>query len=172
MEKRGWKIVTNDITTLMFGIEDASYMAQNIVIAAESLGLGTCYLGSPIWAMDKISKKYNLPKRVVPFVQITIGHPAEDPPSRPRYPMEFTVFEDTYPKELDIDRAMKEMDEGYLGQKYYKNAGFMINPEPLKEEEHTFENYGWTEHISRKLGLWMGDTEEQKALLKERGFDI
>jgi FMN reductase (NADPH) len=172
MEKRGWKRVQNDLSLLMFGIEDASYMAQNIVIAAESMGLGTCYLGSPIWAMDKFAKKMKLPKRVVPIVQITIGHPAEDPKLRPRYPLKFTLFENTYPKELDIEQAMKIMDEGYVGQQYYKKAGYMIDPTTVKEEDHSFDNYGWTEHISRKLGLWMDDIEAQKALLRERGFDI
>jgi FMN reductase (NADPH) len=172
MEKRGWKIAQNDLTLLMFGIEDASYMAQNMVIAAESLGLGTCYLGSPVWAMDKFAKKYKLPKRVAPIVQITIGHPAEDPEVRPRYPLEFTMFENAYPKELDMEKAIEAMDEGYLAQEYYRKSGYMIDPTAVKKENCSFDNYGWTEHISRKLGLWMGDMEEQKALLKERGFDI
>ena len=172
MEKLGWKIIQNDLTLLMFGMEDASYMAQNMVIAAESLGLGTCYLGSPLWAMDKFAKAYKLPKRVVPIVQITMGHPAEEPPVRPRYPLNFTLFEDEYPKSLDIESAMKAMDNGYLTQEYYRKAGFMIDPTQVKKEDHTFENYGWTEHISRKLGLWMDDIDEQKELLKERGINI
>ncbi len=172
MEKRGWKIKTNDLTNLMFGIEDASYFAQNIVIAAESLGLGTCYLGSPIWAMGRFAEQYKLPKRVVPIVQIAIGHPSEDPPCRPRYPLDYCLFEDNYPEKLEIDSAMEEMDVGYLAQDYYRKAGVMINPSDIKEEDQTFETYSWTEHISRKLGLWMGDLEEQKKALKERGINI
>lgn len=172
MEKRGWKPVQNDLTLLMFGMEDASYMAQNMVVAAESLGLGTCYLGQPIWEMDRIAKAYKLPKRVVPIVQITIGHPAEDPEPRPRYPLDFTLFEDSYPKKLDIDNAARTMDDGYIGQGYYRKAHFMIDPSEVKPEDHTYKDYGWTEHISRKIGLWMEDTEAQKTLLKERGFNI
>jgi nitroreductase len=172
MKKRGWKTVTNDLTLLIFGIEDASYMAQNMVIAAESLGLGTCYLGNPIWAMKNVAKNYRLPNRVAPIVQITIGHPAEEPQVRPRYPMNFTLFEDVYPTELDIDKAIKDMDEGYISQGYYKKARLMIDPSPVKEEDHDFSDYGWTEHISRKLGLWMDDVEVQKKNLKERGFKI
>ena len=46
MALRGWKVVTNDLLLLMFGIQDAAYMAENMVIAGESLGLGSCFLGS------------------------------------------------------------------------------------------------------------------------------
>ena len=37
-EKRGWEIEVDDFQLMMFGIQDAAYMAQNMVIAAESLG--------------------------------------------------------------------------------------------------------------------------------------
>ena len=35
-KRRGWEILMNDITLLLFGIQDAAYLAQNMVIAAES----------------------------------------------------------------------------------------------------------------------------------------
>jgi FMN reductase (NADPH) len=40
MAQRNWRIVINDLSLLLFGIQDASLMAENMVIAAESLGLG------------------------------------------------------------------------------------------------------------------------------------
>jgi FMN reductase (NADPH) len=46
MEKRGWKIEANDLSVLILGIQDATLMAENMVIAAESLGLGSCFLGA------------------------------------------------------------------------------------------------------------------------------
>ncbi|RKX18885.1 MAG: hypothetical protein DRP51_08360, partial [Candidatus Zixiibacteriota bacterium] len=45
MQRRNWKTVTNDLSLLVFGMQDASLMGENMVIAAESLGLGSCYLG-------------------------------------------------------------------------------------------------------------------------------
>ncbi|HMA69494.1 MAG TPA: nitroreductase family protein, partial [Candidatus Mcinerneyibacterium sp.] len=45
MEERNWEPVTNDLSILIFGIQDAAYMAQNMVVAAESMNLGTCFLG-------------------------------------------------------------------------------------------------------------------------------
>ena len=44
-KKREWDIEVDDMQLLIFGVQDAAYMAQNMVIAAESLGLGSCYIG-------------------------------------------------------------------------------------------------------------------------------
>lgn len=41
MARRGWKVESNDLHLLLFGTEDAIMMAQNMVVAAESMGMGT-----------------------------------------------------------------------------------------------------------------------------------
>lgn len=92
MEKRGWKPVTNDLVLLFFGIQDAALMAENMVIATRSLGLGSCFLGSAMFRADKIAEEYHLQKRVFPLVQLAMGYPDEEPPPRPRYPLEFTLL--------------------------------------------------------------------------------
>ncbi|HHE37543.1 MAG TPA: hypothetical protein ENL20_03095 [Candidatus Cloacimonetes bacterium] len=174
MEKRNWQIATNDLSSFLFGIQDAAYFAQNMVIAAESLGLGTCYIGSVPYFADKIAKDFKLPKKVFPLVGITIGFPAENQPTRPRYPLDFVLFEDEYLKldEKKIDEAMQEMDEGYLAQDYYKKANFMVKLIGERKETFTFENYSWTEHISRKLGQWDPSPEKILEQLKKCGFDL
>jgi len=125
MAKRGWKTVANNMTMLMFGLQDASLMAQNMILAAESIGLGTCLLGAAPSVAGKLQKIYHLPPLVFPMVQLVMGFPAEDFPPRPRYPYEFTCFEDHYPQltDVDVEKAMQVMDEGYLAQGYYKNKG-------------------------------------------------
>ncbi|MEF8835555.1 MAG: nitroreductase family protein [Candidatus Thermoplasmatota archaeon] len=174
MEKRDWDLITNDMTLLLFGIEDASYMAQNMVIAAESMGLGTCYLGSPIRTAKNLKEKYDLPDRVFPLVQLVIGYPAEDPPTRPRYPLNFVLFEDEYPElsDKEIEEAMEEMDEGYLEQDYYRKLDAKIPLKGDESDDYTYEDYSWTEHISRKWGQWYEDLEKQKEILEACGFDI
>ncbi len=174
MEKRDWDLVTNDLTLLLFGIQDASYMAQNMVIAAESLDLGTCYLGSPVRTAKNLRKKFDLPDRVFPLVQLVIGHPDEDPPTRPRYPMDYVLFEDRYPTLSDesIEDAMKEMDKGYLEQDYYKNLDAKISLKSKEEDEYDYNTYSWTEHISRKWGQWYDDLESQKEIVCACGFKI
>jgi nitroreductase len=174
MARHGWKLVSNDLHVLLFGLEDASYMAQNMVIAAESLGLGTCFIGGAQMRAEAIAREYHLPLRVFPAVQLTVGFPAEDPPVRPRYPLEFTLFEDRYPElhESAVTRAMQVMDEGYLEQGYYRKADLMLDLEDGREETHSFETYSWCEHISRKLGQWTPDGRELREQLVKRGFHL
>jgi nitroreductase len=174
MAKRNWKLVSNDLTLLFYGIQDSALMAENMVIAARSLGLGSCFLGSAMFRADKIAEEYKLPKRVFPLVQLAMGYPAEDPPPRPRYPKEFTLFENKYP-ELDdkrITKAMQTMDEGYLAQDYYRKLNAKIKLEGDRKETFTYDNYSWTEHISRKWGQWHPDPKELLEQLRKRGFHI
>lgn len=174
MAKRNWKLVTNDLLLLVFGIEDASLMAQNMVVAGRSLGLGSCFLGSAPYRADKIAEEYNLPEKVFPLVQLTMGYPAEDPPPRPRYPMNFTLFEDKYP-ELDktkVTKAMHAMDEGYLAQDYYRNMKAKIPLEGDRKESFTYDDYSWTEHICRKWGQWYPKTKQLLEQFEKRGFHI
>ena len=174
MELRNWHFVTNDLLALIFGFQDSAYMAENMVIAAESLGLGSCFLGNAPYIADKIADEYNLPDRIFPLVQLTMGYPAEDPPVRPRYPIDFTLFEDTYPAldEETVRAAMKEMDDGYIGQEYYARANHKIPLQEGREETFTFENYGWTEHMCRKWGQWFPDLSELLKQFEKRGFHL
>jgi FMN reductase (NADPH) len=174
MAERNWKMVENDLSLLLLGIQDAALMAENMVIAAESLGLGSCFLGDVPYQAEAIIKKRKLPKRVFPLVGLVMGYPAENPPPRPRYPLEFTLFEDEYPETSDaqVEEAMKVMDEGYLAQDYCRNANYIIPLESDREETFTFDDYSWTEHISRKAGQWMPDLDELIEPLARCGFNV
>ena len=174
MEQRGWKTSSNDLFNLVLGIQDAALMAENMVIAGESLGLGSCFLGGWPLSAKSLQKKYKIPQRVFPLVGLTMGYPAENPPIRPRYPLDYHLFENEYPEfdEETIQQAMRVMDEGYLAQDYYRNANYMIPLQGKHEETYTFENYSWTEHISRKLGLWWRTPRSILAAFKTCGFKL
>ena len=173
MAERNWEMIGDDGLLILLGMQDAALMAENMVIAAESLGMGSCFLGGAPFRAAQLIKKYNLPKRVFPMVQLTIGYPNGDFPPRPRYPTEFVLFEDSYP-EFDqelIHRAMKIMDEGYLAQDYYRNLKAIIPLEEDREETFSYDDYSWTEHISRKWGqrLFPENVNDQ---LEKCGFYI
>ena len=174
MAKRGWTMVSNDLSMLLFGIQDAALMAENMVIAAESLGMGSCFLGNSPYRVERIRKQYQLPIRVFPLVELVMGYPAEEFPTRPRYPLEFTMFEDRYPDLTDamIEDAMRIMDEGYLAQGYYRKQKAKIKLEVDREETFTYDNYSWTEHISRKWGQWLSDPKELLDQMEKCGFTL
>ncbi len=172
MSRRGWKTVANDLAILLLGIQDAALTAENMVIAAESLGMGSCFLGNTPYRARQIRKKFKIPARVFPLVELVMGYPAEEFPTRPRYPLEFTLFEDCYPEMTDqmIENAMKVMDEGYLAQDYYRKQKAKIRLDGLRRDTFTYDNYSWTEHISRKWGQWMNDPVELLEQLEACGF--
>ncbi|MEZ0395073.1 MAG: nitroreductase family protein [Anaerolineales bacterium] len=174
MKLRGWEVVTNDLDLLFFGIQDAAYMAQNMVVAGESLGLFSCFLGAAPHMAERIAREFKLPRRVFPLVQLVMGYPAEDFPPRPRWPLWFTLFEDEYPEFTDeqVAEAMKVMDEGYLAQGYYVKQKAKIRLEGGRRETYTYDNYSWTEHISRKWGQWYPSPKELVEQLRKRGFDV
>ena len=173
MARRGWQKYSSDWMMLVLGMQDAAYMAENMVIAAESLGMGSCFLGAAPLRADRIAAQYHLPLRVFPMVQLSMGYPAENPPTRPRYPLDFTLFEDRYPEftEEQITRAMAVMDEGYLAQDYYSRLKARIHLEGEREETFTYETYSWTEHICRKWGQpYFPDILKEQ--FEKRGFDF
>ena len=175
MARRGWKTISNNLSMLIFGIQDAAYMAENMVMAAESLGMGSCFLGMTPYNATKIQKAYRLPLRVFPLVELVMGYPAEEFPPRPRYPLEYTLFEDRYPEMTEemVTQAMQSMDEGYLSQGYYIKQKAKIDIEMEgKEETFTYQDYSWTEHISRKWGQWLADPTELLQQLAACGFAI
>ena len=174
MARRKWSFITNDLFMLLFGAQDATLMAENMVMAAESLGMGSCFLGATPYNTERIVKQYKLPKRTFPLVQLVMGFPAENPPPRPRYPLEFVLFENEYPELTDemVTRAMQAMDEGYLSQHYYRRLKALIPLENNRPETFTYENYSWTEHISRKWGQWNRSPNELLGYFTKQGFDF
>lgn len=67
-------------------IMDACFVAQNMTMAAECLGLGSVYIGFA-FANDELIKELELPKGVLPLTLLCVGYPDEHPPTRPRWPV-------------------------------------------------------------------------------------
>ena len=96
---------------------DACIMAQNVVIAAESMGLGTLYIGSIHNDPAELCALLKLLPLTFPVVGLGIGIPNQDPSLKPRMSMSLRSFENTYQAPKDILAALSEYDE--LMQTYY-----------------------------------------------------
>ncbi len=96
---------------------DALLVAQNVCLAAESKGLGICYLGTTTYNAQKIIEILKLPMGVVPVTTITLGYPAEVPELTDRLPLEAVVHYETYkdysPNDINQLYAEKEQMEVY-----------------------------------------------------------
>jgi len=81
---------------LLNGTIDASILAQNICVAAESYGLGICYLGTTLYNAPEISKVLNLPSGVIPITSLAIGYPEVVPELTDRLPLDSVVHYEEY----------------------------------------------------------------------------
>ncbi len=161
-----------EVGLLIFGVQDVAYMAQNVVTAAESEGLGTCFLGGALW-VEELAEIFGLPERVIPIVGMVVGWPAEDPPVRPRIPLKCVLHYETYHDLTDeeVSEALKVMDAGLIREGYYKKLQAKIQVEG--EDKETYDTYGWGEHVSRKYGsAFTGIHGLVTRILKERGMNF
>ncbi len=92
---------------LFNGTIDSSILAQNICVAAESYGLGICYLGTTLYNAPEISKVLHLPVGVIPITTLTIGYPEIITELTDRLPLDSTVHFEEY-QNYSSDR-IKEM---------------------------------------------------------------
>ena len=92
----------DNLQSFIWAVVDAVAATQNACIAAESLGLGVCYLGTVTFNSHELVKIYGLPEGVVPVTCITMGYPAEEPPLADRLPLEGVVHMERY---QDYDEA-------------------------------------------------------------------
>jgi nitroreductase len=85
---------------LMLACCDALIAAQTAVIAAESLGVGSCYIGDIMENYAAHQALFNLPRYTFPICMLCLGYPDPKLPAgrkmTPRFERRFVVFQDSY----------------------------------------------------------------------------
>lgn len=84
---------------LMLAVTDTAIAAQNAVVAAESLGLGSCYIGDIMEKCEEHRRLLQLPDYVFPVVMLVLGWPTEQQKQRQkpeRCERKHIVHENTY----------------------------------------------------------------------------
>lgn len=90
---------TPGVGDLMLAVCDAMIAAQNAVTAAESLGIGSCYIGDIMENYEQQRELLRLPEYVFPVGMVIFGFPTAQQTDRPkpeRVPMEYIVHENGY----------------------------------------------------------------------------
>ncbi|WP_330959225.1 oxygen-insensitive NADPH nitroreductase [Photobacterium sp. 53610] len=101
----------------LIGSIDAALMAQNALLAAESLGLGGVYIGGIRNHPADVSVVLDLPDHVIPLFGLCLGHPDQNPELKPRLPQSLVVHQDSYQHELPR-QLLAEYDEKV--RRYYQ----------------------------------------------------
>ena len=67
---------------LLLAVTDAAIAAQNAVTAAESLGIGSCYIGDILEQYETHREILRLPEYVIPCAMLVFGYPTGQQKSR------------------------------------------------------------------------------------------
>lgn len=125
---------------------DTALAAQNALVAAESLGLGACYVGGIRTNIDLVCDLLELPDYCFPLFGMTLGWPSKNDAAqvRPRLPLYARAFEESY-KQGPIEAGIDELEaantayldeQGRPGQSWIRNAlGQWSNTEGLHGRE-------------------------------------
>lgn len=105
------------------GFTDACLAAQNVVVAAESLGMGAVYFGSVLNDTEEVIKILDLPEYTFPVVGLGFGKPNQDPQMKPRMDMNLKVFENKYNVYNDYSSLISEYDKEMTTYYDLRNAG-------------------------------------------------
>ncbi len=99
---------------LMLACSDALIAAQTAVIAAESLGIGSCYIGDIMERAEEVSDLLELPRHAFPVAMLCLGRPALDRPVQPRMTRNM-VMRDRYHRLSagERDATLRELAETF-----------------------------------------------------------
>ena len=130
--------------------------AQNVVVAAESLGMGTVYLGSFFNDTAKIVELLNLPKYTYPAIGVAVGWPSQEPQLKPRLPKEVIHMENGYRELENPLEELKEYDATVT--EYYD----------LRDANRRVDAF--TKQVSTKYHTLGAKRAEMLDVLKAQGF--
>ena len=129
-------------------VVDAALVAQNILVASESAGLGVCMIGGIRNNPDQVCELLKLPDKVFPLMGICLGWPDYEPMIKPRLPRRLVV----HGEECDdrhLEALLAEYDREIKAIGLYDGARRKV-PSP-DGREVSDEEYSWTEHTARRL---------------------
>lgn len=109
-DRRATVDATEYLESTILGFVDTSLAAQNAVIAAESLGLGTVFVGAIRNDPDGVAAELNLPDRVFAAFGLAVGvpDPAESAGVKPRLPQRAVLHREVY--DAAADAVIDEYD--------------------------------------------------------------
>ena len=132
------------IGDLMLAVSDANIAAQNAVVAAHSLGIGSCYIGDIMENRDLQKDILGLPDYVFPAAMLVFGYPTPQQLEREkpkRADMEYIVAENSYP----------EMDGEYLRGMLRHSMGTEGYDEKIQAFCRRKYNSGFSREMTRSV---------------------
>jgi len=110
-----------------FGVLDAALSLENMVIAAEALGLGSVIIGSVIEHPGRVKEILELPEHCLALSVLCIGHPKRKPTRREKWNHKVIVCKDRY-RDISLEDILN------YWRRSISNGLRRIGKKPTKEE--------------------------------------
>lgn len=98
------------IRSFLMGIQLTGIVGQAICVAADALGLGSCYVGTALAKAGEVAEFLELPQGVFPGVLISIGYPAEEISTRKKHRLSTLLHEERH-RDLPDDELLAAYKE-------------------------------------------------------------
>ena len=137
---------------LMLAVTDAAIAAQNAVVAAQSLGLGSCYIGDIMERYEDQRRLLALPPWVFPACMLVLGWPTQQQRERKkpaRFDPAFVVHENGY----------RRLDEGQLRAMFRDRCGGQSFEGFLSAFCDRKYESDFSREMSRSVGEYLRDLE-------------
>jgi nitroreductase len=146
---------------LINAIIDAMLFAQNICVAAETQGLGICYMGTTLYHAPEISAVLNLPAGVLPVTAITMGYPAAEPGLTDRLPLEAVIHDESYK-----DYTKEWIDKLYHDQEALESSKRFVEENKKQNLAQVFTDVRYP----RKDSIYF--SEKLIEAIRKQGFQL
>jgi FMN reductase (NADPH) len=159
---QGYEHYADNVENFILASVDATLAMQNAALAAESLGLGFCYIGGIRNNSRDVIELLGLPQKVFPLNGMTLGWPQEPPEIRPRLPLEAVLHWDQY--DANDIAALEEYNHTMI------ESGIYAGKKRPRGKEVADQDYGWLEHSARLSSRNV--RPEIIEVLREMGFGM
>lgn len=116
-EMYGADMLSGFTEQLLTATIDCALFAQNVLTAAESLGIEGVYIGGIRNQIQSVTELLQLPELVYPVFGMCLGYPAQNPEIKPRLPLS-VVLKKNYYDDTQDEATIREYDE--LVREYYR----------------------------------------------------
>jgi FMN reductase (NADPH) len=160
---RGTQQVTKYMDNFIIAAVDAALAAQNSALAAESLGLGMCYIGAIRGHVRQVISLLGLPRLVFPLFGMSLGWPLKPGKPKPRLPLPAILHWECY--NTDQEAQLNEYDATMRATGIYTGRQVAFPGRAADQAD-----YGWLEHTARRVAL--AARTDLRQLLQEQGFGL
>lgn len=146
---------------LLLAVSDTNIAAQNAVVAAQSLGIGSCYIGDIMENAEQQRQLLSLPPYVFPAAMLVFGYPTASQLERPKPPrseMGYIVHENSY----------RDMDAEELKQMLAVKTGARGFEEWIQAFCNRKYNSDFSREMTRSVQVFLEDFQERASDIKEK----